>query len=142
MPTITIATPARTPSHRRAVALRLTRWLADHEGIDPAHVIVRFPPTPEQTVFSGGMPMDTLPAGNGSLQHASVTCCVGPERDEGFRSGLAAEIADALGATKDTPFLYIEFRPTPRDHVYLWRRGELQRADLATSTSEYDQETR
>ncbi|MFY1671568.1 hypothetical protein ACN27G_16575 [Plantactinospora sp. WMMB334] len=128
MPTITIRTVPCSPSRRRAVAVRLTRWLTDH-GVPPAHVVVRFEEQPEQTTFTGGLPLEALPHRPGVLRHAAVTCCVGPDRDERFRAGLAAEIADALGAGPDTPFFYLEFRPTSPADVYLAKRGVLRRAD-------------
>lgn len=128
MPTITIDTPALRPAKRRAISVRLTRWLSGH-GVTPAHVVVRFIETPDSTVFSGGMPVDALPHGEKGLRHASVTCCVAPERDVEFRAALAEEIAAALDMTPDTPFLYIEFRPTPPGHVYVAHQGRLRRAD-------------
>lgn len=128
MPTITIDTPTLPPPGRRAIAVRLTRWLS-RRGVEPAHVVVRFVDTPGGSVFSGGMPLDALPRGGSPLHHASVVCCVGADRDEEFRAALAGEIAAALGSTEDTPFLYIEFRPTRPGHVHLVRHGRLVRAD-------------
>jgi phenylpyruvate tautomerase PptA (4-oxalocrotonate tautomerase family) len=128
MPTITIDTPALRPARRRAIAVRLTRWLADR-GIDPAHTVVRFVDTGGDTVFTGATPLEALRPEEDALPFASVSCCVGPERDERFRAGLADEIAAALRATEDTPFLYIEFRPTAPSLVYFARRGHLVRAD-------------
>jgi phenylpyruvate tautomerase PptA (4-oxalocrotonate tautomerase family) len=128
MPTITIDTPIPRPARRRAIAVRLTRWLVDR-GVDPAHVVVRFVDTGADTVFTGAMPVDALPHSEDGLPFASVSCCVGPERDERFRAGLADEIAAALRAAEDTPFLYIEFRPTAPSLVYHARRGHLVRAD-------------
>ncbi len=130
MPTITITTPLPRPATRRAVAVRVTRWLSRH-GVAPSHAVVRFADAPDSTVFSGGFPLEALPRGRGVLQHASVVCHVGPDRDEGFRDGLAEEIAEALGLEPDTPFLYIEFRTTAPGHVYTYtsHQGELRRAD-------------
>ncbi|RBM19448.1 hypothetical protein [Streptomyces sp. PT12] len=130
MPTITIDTPELPVPRRRAVAVRLTRWLSRH-GVTPAHVVVRFVDTPPNSAFSGGMPLDALPQGDSQVRHASVVCCVGPERDERFREALADEVAQALGTTEQTPFLYVEFRPTPPAQVYLARAGRLTRADGA-----------
>jgi len=101
MPTIIIDTPGLRSAGRRAVAVRLTRWLTG-QGVEPAHVVVRFTDTPDGSVFTGGMPVEALPAGAGPVRHASVTCCVGPDRDEQFQAGLATTIAAALGATGDT----------------------------------------
>jgi hypothetical protein len=128
MPTITIDTPTPRPARRRAIAVRLTRWLADR-GVDPAHVVVRFVDTGGDTVFTGAMPVDALPHGEDALPFASVSCCVGPDRDERFRDELADEIASALRVTEDTPFVYIEFRPTAPSLVYFARHGRLVRAD-------------
>jgi phenylpyruvate tautomerase PptA (4-oxalocrotonate tautomerase family) len=122
MPTVTIDTPALPSARRRDVAVRLTRWQSDR-GVPPAHTIVRFTETQAGTVFSGGMPIDALPAGGSALRHASVTACIGPDRDDAFRAALAAEITDALGATDETPFLTVEFRPTRPSDVYAIRRG-------------------
>jgi hypothetical protein len=143
MPTIEISSPALPVPARRAVALRITRWLADR-GIPPAHVVVRFTDLAANTLFSGGLPVDVLAgrspaagsadspraaAGPKTVRHASVTCCIGPDRDEAFRADLATEIAGALGLSERTAFLYIEFRPTSPAQVFLADRGELHRAD-------------
>lgn len=128
MPTITIDTPARPPSQRRAIAVRLTRWFATRD-VRPAHVVVRFVDTAEGSVFSGGTPVDALPQGASPYRHASVVCCVGTDRDETFRAELAGEISEALGTTEETPFLYIEFRPTSSSHVHTVHRGRMTRAD-------------
>jgi hypothetical protein len=127
MPTFDIDTPALPASKRRAVAVRLTRWLRDR-GVDPAHVVVRFSDAGRNATFSGGMPLEALPAGDG-LAHASVVCRLSPDRDELFREQLAAEVADALGADHRTPFFYLEIRPTSQSQVYLWHGGKPVRAD-------------
>lgn len=134
MPTITLSTPPLPVSRRRAIALRVTRWLTGH-GIEPAHVVVRFESPDEVTVFSGGLPIEALPHDGTGPQHASVTCCVGPDRDEEFRAGLARCIADALGADSRTPFLYLEFRPTDPALVYLGGPEGLRRADQTAATA-------
>ncbi|MBR8640370.1 hypothetical protein KEF29_16430 [Streptomyces tuirus] len=130
MPTITIRTPELPVPRRRAVALRVTRWLTA-QGVQAGHVVVRFEPTEDGTVFSGGMPVEALPDetdGTGP-RHASVTCCVGPDRDDLFRDGLARCITEALGADARTPFCYLEFRPTSPSDVYLGAGERLSRAD-------------
>ncbi|GAA3873287.1 hypothetical protein GCM10022243_43050 [Saccharothrix violaceirubra] len=127
MPTITITTTKLSTARRRAVAVRLTRWLSTH-GSERGHVVVRFESTEEGTVYIGGMPVEALPYDDG-LRHAAVTCCVAPDRDEAYRAALAAEIGDALGLTAGTPFLYVEFRPTPLDQVHYGAAGKLRRAD-------------
>lgn len=128
MPTITIDMPAIRPAERRAISVRLARWLSGH-GVRPAHVVVRFADAAAGSLFSGGMPVDALPHGGRGLRYASVTCCVAPDRDEDFQAELAGEIAAALGLTEDTSFLYIEFRPTPPSRVYVARGGRLSRGD-------------
>ncbi|MFL6110516.1 MAG: 4-oxalocrotonate tautomerase family protein [Catenulispora sp.] len=128
MPTITIETPGFRPARRRAVAVRLTRWLRTH-GADPAHVVVHFVDTGGDSVFTGGLPLNAQYRGDAPLPFASVVCSVGPDRDEQFRTGLAEEIAAALEATADTSFLYIEFRPTDPGLVYYARDGRLVRAE-------------
>ncbi|MHC0429351.1 hypothetical protein ACX6XY_04060 [Streptomyces sp. O3] len=128
MPTIDIQGPALTVPARRAIAVRLTRWLTER-SVAAGHVVVKFSEPPPQTVFTGGMPVDVLPHDEEGLHYALVTVCVGPDRDEEFRSGLADEIAGALGLTGATPLLYIEFRPTDPGHVQLADRGRLRRAD-------------
>ncbi|MEU6020291.1 hypothetical protein [Micromonospora sp. NPDC047134] len=128
MPTIIIDTPATEVAARRSVAIRLTRWFAQR-GVTPAHVVLRFTQTPPGTVFSGGLPVEALPAEEGPFRHAAVTCCLGPERDDDFRTDLATEIAAALGPVS---FLYIEFRPTSPSHVFVQRAGQLTRADRAS----------
>lgn len=92
------------------MALRLTRWLTAR-GVQAGHVVVCFEPTEDGTVFSVGMPVEALPyeAGSG-LRHASVTVCVGADRDDVFRDGLARCITEALGAERDEdPRAYREF---------------------------------
>ncbi|MFI6376782.1 hypothetical protein [Streptomyces sp. NPDC050546] len=132
MPTITIRTPELPVPRRRAVALRLTRWLTA-QGVRAGHVVVRFEPTEESTVFSGGMPVEALPYDGDTdapgPRHASVTCCVGPDRDDAFRDGLARCVTEALGADARTPFCYLEFRPTSPSDVYLGAGEGLCRAD-------------
>jgi hypothetical protein len=112
------------------VALRLTRWLTA-QGVQAGHVVVRFEPTEDGTVFSGGMPVEALPyeTDGSGLRHASVTVCVGPDRDDVFRDGLARCITEALGADARTPFCYLEFRPTSPSDVYLGAGEGLRRAD-------------
>ncbi|MFD4669606.1 hypothetical protein ACFWNN_07710 [Lentzea sp. NPDC058450] len=128
MPTIQINTSALPVPKRRAVAVRLTRWLSAR-GVRPAHVVVRFAEDPPGTVFTGGMPVEALPHDPGALRHASVVCCVSPERDAHFRLELADEIAQALGMTERTPFLHIDFRTTAPSDVYLAIGGRMTRAD-------------
>ncbi|MFC4495751.1 hypothetical protein ACFPA8_16605 [Streptomyces ovatisporus] len=135
MPTIEVSSPALPVPARRSVALRLTRWFTSR-GVPAGHVVVRFTTPDPGTVFSGGMPLEALPHDGEGLHHASVTVCVGPERDEEFRSGLAEEIASALGLTPGTPFLYIEFRETDPGHVYLGHQGRLRRASEALAAAE------
>jgi hypothetical protein len=141
MPTITISTPELRPARRRAIAVRLTRWLS-RSGVDPAHAIVRFIDTLGDCVFSGAMPLEAMSHGDSPVHFASVVCCIGPDRDEHFRSRLAQEIAAALGATEDTPFLYIEFRPTHPSLAYFARGGRLVRADETTPLPEQGANTR
>lgn len=114
---------------RRAVSVRLTRWLSER-GSDRRHVVVRFETAEEGTVFVGGLPFEALPHSDNGLRYASVICCVASDRDEYFRDGLAAEIADALGMTSGTPLLYVEFRPTPRNQVRFGVGGLLHRPDM------------
>ena len=129
MPTITIRTDPLAPAQRRAIAVRLTRWLTC-AGVRPAHhVVVRFEDTGPGVVFTGGLPVEALARDHPGLAHASVTCCVSPERDEAFRSGLAAELAAALPGGTEMPFLYVEFRPTAATDVWIARHGVLSRAD-------------
>jgi phenylpyruvate tautomerase PptA (4-oxalocrotonate tautomerase family) len=135
MPTIEISGPELSVPARRKVAVRLTRWLTGH-GVPAGHVVVRFTEVPASTVFSGGMPVDVLPHSEHGLRYASVTVCVGPDRDENFRDALASEIAEALELHERTPFLYIEFRPTDPGHVYLAHQGTLRRAGEALATAQ------
>ncbi|MBZ4322014.1 hypothetical protein [Streptomyces huiliensis] len=130
MPTITISSPPLPVPRRRAVALRITRWLTER-GVEPGHVVVRFDSPEENSVFSGGLPVEALPHDGTGLRHASVTCRVGPDRDERFRDGLARCIAEALGADERTPFFYLEFRPTSPSDVRLGGPGRMRRADGA-----------
>ncbi|GAB3439754.1 hypothetical protein [Actinophytocola sediminis] len=134
MPTLHITSGPLPAARRRAVAVRLTRWLRDR-GVPPGNVVVNFADHPPNTVFSGAMPVEALGAATARLRHASVVCQLGPDRDERFRDELCAEIADALGADADTGFLTIEFRPTRPDHVHVWRAGAPHRADRSSLTA-------
>ena len=128
MPTITITCDPLPVPRRRAAALRLTRWLRDR-GVEPGHVVVHFADHQPGAVFTGGMPVEAVTKGADGLRFASVVACVGADRDDDFRAGLADEVAAALGVTDPEAFLYLEFRPTPREHVHIWRSGALRRAD-------------
>jgi hypothetical protein len=128
MPTITITSTPLTVPRRRAVAVRLTRWLRDR-GVTPAHVIVHFTDHRPDTVFSGGLPVELITRTAAGLPYASVVCRIGPDRDAAFRAGLAEQIAAALEVRDPSALLYIEFRPTGPDHVHVWRNGALRRAD-------------
>lgn len=128
MPTITISTSDLPAPRRRAIALRVTRWLAGH-GVRPGHVVVRFEIADESRVLVGGWPVDALPRPPEGLHHASVTCCVSPDRDDDFRAGLAEQIAESLGLTTATPFFYLEFRPTSPAYVHIAASGPLGRTD-------------
>jgi hypothetical protein len=112
------------------VAVRLTRWLVDR-GVFASHAVVRFVDVPDWTVFAGGVPVEALP-GNG--MHAYVICCIGPDRDAGFREGLAAAIVETLPDSGTSPFIYIEFRPTDPADVWIAREGALGRADQLQPT--------
>jgi hypothetical protein len=129
MPTLQISGASLPVHRRRAVAVRLTRWLRAR-GMTAENVVVHFADHERNAIFSGGMPVEALGDPAAALPHASVVCCIGPDRDPTFRAALAAEIAAALGAGPGTGFLYLEFRPTRPDHVHVWRDGVLRRADL------------
>jgi hypothetical protein len=128
MPTITIDTCELPRSRRRTISVRLVRWLSER-GVEPSHVVIRFQILPDQSVYSGGVPVEALSHAAGQPPYALVSCCVSPERDETFCAGLAEEIAEVLGLTGDTAFLYIEFRPIPPARVHVARHGRLYRAD-------------
>ncbi|GGM13680.1 hypothetical protein GCM10010129_67170 [Streptomyces fumigatiscleroticus] len=130
MPTIDILAPDLSVPARRAVAVRLTRYLTAR-GVPAGHVVVHFTAAEPGSLFTGGMPVEALPAAGPGLHHARVTVCVGPDRDHTFRSELAQEIAAALGMTEHTPFLYIEFRPTDPALVHLADGGRLKLATTA-----------
>ncbi|NHD19424.1 MULTISPECIES: hypothetical protein [unclassified Actinopolyspora] len=127
MPTVIINTPPMSTTRRREISVRLTRWLTVR-GSERHHVIVRFEDTVPDSVFVGGMPLEALPGAADSLHYASVLCCVAEEHGEDFRDDLANEIADCLGMTEQTPLLYIEFRPTPRENVRFATRGHMSSA--------------
>lgn len=141
MPTITITCPTLPPSRRRAVAVRLTRWLVDR-GASPAHVVVRFEEWPAASVMVGGMPAEALPpvgggaaraAGEDTVPYASVRCQVAPDRDEEFRDGLADRVAEALGVGDGTAFFYLEFVATDPACVHLYDATGLHRAGRVPS---------
>lgn len=128
MPTILIESPPLRPRDRRAIALRLTRWLTDR-GVEPHRAIVKFTDAAPGSVLSGGLPLGSPDADGVASGFAWVTCCIGPDRDADFREALAEQIRDALDPAGESALCYIEFRPTRPDLVYTARHGRLQRAD-------------
>ncbi|GGK73795.1 hypothetical protein [Mangrovihabitans endophyticus] len=135
MPTITIRTDPIAPGRRRAIAVRLTRWLSTRGHVEPAHVLVNFEEPSPQSTYTGGLPVEAFPRRQGSLRHAVVTCRIGPDRDERFRTDLAHEVADALGVCPETALFYLEFRATSPADVYIVRRGGLERANERSMTN-------
>lgn len=133
MPTITIRTHGLSQPQRRAVAVRLTRWLSDQGVPGHQHVVVRFEPTEPGSVFVGGMPAEALDRSVAGAAHASVTCQISGQRGEEFQARLAAEIAAALPGAGQMPFLYLEFRPTGPADVWVGQHGTLWRADGAAT---------
>ncbi|WP_207931020.1 hypothetical protein [Streptomyces sp. 8K308] len=134
MPTITITSPELPARRRRAVAVRLTRWLTGR-GVTATHAVVRFVTEEPGSLYAGAFPVEALPApaagagGAEPLHHASVVCQIGVDRDAGFRDELAAEIAAALGVGPGTAFFYLDLQPTARGHVYVADHGALRRVD-------------
>lgn len=128
MPTIHIRSSPLGLPRRRAVAVRLTRWLRQR-GVAPQRVVVHFSDHAPNSVYSGGMPVEAVGDPAAVLRYASVVCLVGADRDAEFRTGLADELATALGAGPGTGFLYVEFRPTRQDHVHIWLDNSMSRAD-------------
>ncbi len=141
MPTFHITAASLPVSRRRAIAIRLTRWLRGR-GVPPGNVVVHFAEHVPNTVFSGAMPVEALGAGDTGLRHASVVCQLGPDRDATFRTDLAEEVAAALDADEGTGFLYLEFRPTRPDHVHVWRGGALDRADASSDADIHNEPLR
>ncbi|OSZ59623.1 hypothetical protein OQI_15285 [Streptomyces pharetrae CZA14] len=137
MPTITITTPELAPPARRAVTVRLTRWLTAR-GVTPSHVVIRFVTEPPGSLYAGAMPVEALPAApdDRSIHHAGVVCQIGAERDEAFRDALAAEIGDALRVGAGTAFFHLDMRPAARSHVYVAVDGRLRRADRLGAAEE------
>ncbi|MFD5315501.1 hypothetical protein [Streptomyces sp. NPDC127098] len=140
MPTITITSPELPARRRRAVAVRLTRWLTGR-GVTPTHAVVRFVTEEPGSLYAGAFPVEALPApaadptapgrpgAQEPLHHASVVCQIGVDRDADFRDQLAAEIAGALGVGPGTAFFYLDLQPTARGHVYVADHGALRRVD-------------
>ncbi|MGW4025672.1 hypothetical protein [Streptomyces sp. NPDC005009] len=141
MPTITITTPELSAPARRAVAVRLTRWLTAR-GVVPAHVVVRFVAEQPGSLYTGAMPVETLPSpGDGeSIHHAGVVCQIGVARDESFRDALAAEIGAALKVGPGTAFFHLDMQPADRGNVYVAVDGRLRRADRLGDTPEQTKE--
>lgn len=135
MPTITIRTGPLPASRRRSLALRLTRWLVG-EGVSPDHAVIRIEEQPAGSVFVGGLPAEALDGGGEAAPHASVTCQVGPDRDEAFRRRLAETIAGAMPGGDRMPFLYLDFRDTAPADVWIGRYGTVRRAGDGHPTTE------
>ncbi|GAB3227413.1 hypothetical protein GCM10027447_18500 [Glycomyces halotolerans] len=134
MPTITIETGPLKAARRRAIAVRLTRWLAEN-GVAPERAIVRFAEADPALIHSGAMPLDALADAAAERPFAWVTCCIAPDRDEAFRAALAEQITAALGVSERTTLCYIEFRPTPPSLVHLVSGGTTTRADRPRAAS-------
>ncbi|MFB9463413.1 hypothetical protein [Streptomyces cinereospinus] len=130
MPTITITTPELSAPARRAIAVRLTRWLTAR-GVVPSHVVLRFVTERPGSLYTAAMPVEALPSpGDGeSIHHAGVVCQIGADRDESFRDALAAEIGAALNVGPGTAFFHLDMQPAARSHVYVAVDGRLRRAD-------------
>ncbi|GAA2264361.1 hypothetical protein GCM10010415_30390 [Streptomyces atrovirens] len=137
MPTITITTPELSPPARRAVAVRLTRWLTAR-GVVLSHVVIRFVTEPPGSLYTGAMPVEALPSpGDGeSIHHAGVVCQIGVDRDEAFRDALADEIGAALKVGPGTAFFHLDMQPAARGNVYVAVDGRLCRADLLGAAPE------
>lgn len=128
MPTITIRTGQLTAVQRRAIAVRLTRWLAE-AGSKAAHVTVCFEESPAGTVFSGGMPVEALAAGQDAPAVATVLCRISPDRDEQFRHNLAQELVRLLPGGEQMPLIYVEFQRAAPADVWIANHGRLWCAD-------------
>ncbi|MFD7132050.1 hypothetical protein [Streptomyces sp. NPDC059894] len=141
MPTITITTPELPAPTRRAIAVRLTRWLTAHDVI-PSHVVVRFVAERPGSLYAGALPVEALPAAedDDAIHHAGVVCQLGVERDESFRDALAAEIGAALRVGAGTAFFHLDMQPAARSHVYVAFDGLLRRADRLAGAPEQTKE--
>jgi hypothetical protein len=128
MPTIEITTSPLPTPRKRAIAVRLTRWLTARD-IQSSHVVVRFVPEQQNSLFSAGMPIEAMAVSTATPCHATVSCHISPDRDHSFRDELAEELLSALDMVDRSEFVYIEFRPTHPDLVYVAPRGRLHRAD-------------
>lgn len=128
MPNIEIVTAALPATQRRAIAVRLTRWLVDR-GVAASHVLVSFTDEPRHSLFSGGMPIDAVTPAPLVPSHARVVCGIDANRDARFRDELADELVAALRTVDRHEFVSLEFRPVESALVYVAWRGELSRAD-------------
>ncbi|HEX3780027.1 MAG TPA: hypothetical protein VHX38_10175 [Pseudonocardiaceae bacterium] len=128
MPTIEITTSQLSTPRKRAIAVRLTRWLSQRDILS-SHVVVRFVQEPQNSLFSAGMPIEAMAMSTEAPCHATVSCHISPDRDHRFRDELAEELLAALDMVDRSEFVYIEFRPTHPDLVYVAPRGRLHRAD-------------
>jgi phenylpyruvate tautomerase PptA (4-oxalocrotonate tautomerase family) len=124
MPTITIRTGQIPVVERRAIAVKLTRWLVE-TGVPASHVVVCFEEIPNGTVFSGGMPVESIGADNSRISSAAIFCRIAPDRDEHFRHSLAQKIVELLPAGHEMPLIYIEFQATPPSDVWIGSQGRL-----------------
>ncbi|MET0135034.1 MAG: hypothetical protein ABW215_15750 [Kibdelosporangium sp.] len=131
MPTLQITSTALPTSSKRAIAVRLTRWMAGR-GIQIPHVVVRFTEEPRNSLFCGGVPIEADSAGTEGPRYATAVCTIGADRDERFRDELARELTDALNAVIRPAFVYIEFRPIDSALVYLALHGPARRATQLT----------
>jgi hypothetical protein len=128
LPTITIRTGPLPVVLRRAIAVKLTRWLTD-AGATAAHVTVCFEEMTAGTVFSGGMPAEALAGPHAGPAAATVVCRVSPDRDGQFREELAREIVSTLPDGDAMPFVYVEFQPTAAGNVWIANHGQVWCAD-------------
>jgi hypothetical protein len=115
MPTTTIATPLTDPRFHRRVAKQLSFWWRGH-GADLNHVITRFVPTPDGSVYSGPFPLAGLPD-RPAAPFALVSCVLAQQRSAGFKREYARRVREVVGPEVPPDRVFVSFYPSdPADH--------------------------
>jgi hypothetical protein len=143
LPTVSICCDELTARARRTIALRLTRWFADH-GSNPNHVIIHFRPWPCGASFVAGLPAEQLPVqgsqdapsppnqGSPAIRRAVVECALAACRPRAYRDALAHCVADVLGVGSSSQFFHLQIHPVDPADAFALINGSLQRANEST----------
>ncbi len=107
MPTTTIESTVTGVGVRRRVAKDLSMWWR-RQGADINHVLTRFLPVADESVYSGPFPL----AGSPVSPFALVSCVLSVERDAEFRRAYVTAVRTALAPEIPPDRVFVSFQPT------------------------------